>query len=104
MSTVTHVASSATRSTDVTFKGWKLKAAMSDALEVFEGFKAGAAAVQRLARRRAKLAQPFSIDRVAAGTRHRPIGAQYIAHVGDRALRRNDAVGVELAAAFRRDP
>src|SRR5450631_4457328 len=104
ISTVTQVASSAARSTPVTFNGWKLKPAMSNALEVFEGFEAGAAAMQGLAGRGTKFAQGFRFDRMAAGTCQRPAAAHHVAHVRYVAVWGNDSVFEQLAPAIGRDP
>src|SRR5579864_3318989 len=77
---------------------------MSDALEVFERLETGAAAVQRLTRRRAELAHHFRVERSAARTSERSRPAQHLAHVRYAPIRGNNAVLQQLAPALRGDP
>src|SRR5580692_2229466 len=76
----------------------------SDAFEVFEGFETGTAPMQRLARRRAKLADAFCVDRMAARTAYGPVAPQHLPQGRDGLPRRHDAVGLELMPAFGGDP
>src|ERR1700728_1186431 len=81
-----------------------LRWSCSDALEIFEGFEAGAAAMQRLARRRAEFADAFGVNRMATGTTYGPVAAQHLPQGREGLPRRDDAVGLELGAAFGGDP
>src|SRR5271156_2225356 len=81
-----------------------VRGSCSEALEIFEGFEAGAAAMQRLARRRAEFADAFGVDRMATGTAYGLVAAQHLPQGRERLPRRDDAVGLELAAAVGTDP
>src|SRR3954452_15137162 len=103
---VSTTASRVSRRTPVTVSGWKL-AMLSEALEVVERLQAVVAAVLRLARRRAELADPAGARRAAARALHHASPAAETAQGRGRAgalVGRDDAVGRELPPALLRDP
>src|SRR5690242_4187299 len=103
---VSTTASRVSRRTPVTVSGWNV-AMPSDALEVVERLQAVLAAVLRLARRRAELADPAGARRPAAGAVDGGAPAGEPAQRRGRAgglVGRRDAVGRELPPAFLRDP
>src|SRR4051795_935040 len=81
---VSTTASRVSRRTPVTVSGWKV-AMPSEALEVVERLQAVVAAVLRLARRRAELADPAGARRSAARAFHRGSPAAEPAQGRDRA-------------------
>src|SRR3954453_8119869 len=103
---VSTTASRVSRRTPVTVSGWKL-AMPSEALEVVERLQAVVAAVLRLARRRAELAEAAGARRAAARAVDggAPAGEQAQGRGRTGGLvGRSDAVGCELPPALVRDP
>src|SRR5690242_4525376 len=95
------IASSASGASCITFSGWNLS--ISEALEVIEWLAAGAAAVVRLAGRRAELAQPLRVAARTARAAHRG-RAQQLPWMGDALLGRRNAEGSQLFASGGRQP